>query len=83
MAEDNQDVLLLLSRAFKRTQPSARLVFFENDGELVAHFRKHRIPPKLLLLDLQMPVMSGLEALQAIRAKGLLRWNAGRHLFFS
>ena len=70
IAEDNQDIRLILSRAFRRIHPSVSLIFFKNGAELVEHFKTHPVLPRLLLLDMQMPVMDGLQALRAIRARG-------------
>ena len=60
----------MLSRAFERTNPASRLLFFENGSELVQYYQVHREFPTVLLLALQMPVMGGLEALRAIKADG-------------
>ena len=68
VAEDNMDVRLFLSRAFKRTEPTLSLVFFRNGAELVDYFHIHPALPRLLLLDMEMPVMNGLDALRGIRA---------------
>jgi CheY-like chemotaxis protein len=70
VAEDNQDVRLILSRAFKRTHPLITPVFFQDGSELVKHFLANRSSPKLLLLDLQMPVMDGIDALRALKTEG-------------
>jgi len=70
IAEDNQDVRLILSRAFRRIHSSVNPVFFKNGAELVEHFHTHPALPRLLLLDMQMPIMDGLQALRAIRAEG-------------
>jgi CheY-like chemotaxis protein len=68
IAEDNLDVRLFLSRAFKRTEPSPKLVFFRNGAELIEHFHAHSALPRLLLLDVEMPVMNGLTTLACIAA---------------
>ena len=70
IAEDNHDVCLMLDRAFKRSHPSVRPIFFHDGLTLVESFRKNHARPKLLLLDLQMPIMTGLEALGALLAEG-------------
>jgi len=70
VAEDNADVRLMLDRAFKRAITDVRPIFFPNGAELVEHFNEQRTRPKLLLLDLQMPVMDGLEALKHLRKDG-------------
>ena len=68
VAEDNMDVRLFLTRAFKRVEPTLSLVFFRNGAELVEYFHDHYELPRLLLLDMEMPVMNGLDALRGIRA---------------
>jgi CheY-like chemotaxis protein len=70
IAEDNLEVRFFLTRAFKRTEPSLHLVFFPNGEELIKHFHGHRELPRMVLLDMEMPVMNGLDALKGIRADG-------------
>jgi CheY-like chemotaxis protein len=70
IAEDNEDVRLMLERAFKRGHPAERPLFFEDGAKLYAYCKVQPRDPKLLLLDLQMPVMGGLDALEAIRQDG-------------
>ncbi len=69
IADDNDDVRLFLERAFKRLD-LGQPVFFSNGAELLAHFEAGGVPPKVLLLDLQMPVMDGLSALNTLRQRG-------------
>ncbi|HEX7862257.1 MAG TPA: response regulator [Verrucomicrobiae bacterium] len=68
IAEDNTDVRIFLQRAFRNSEPSPNLVFFRNGAELVEHFHEHSPLPRLLLLDMEMPVMNGLTALSCIGA---------------
>lgn len=63
-ADDNEDSRKLASLILKR---EGMLVAQAEDGrEALDHFLAN--PVALILMDLEMPVMSGLEAIRAIRA---------------
>jgi two-component system, response regulator len=79
LIEDNEDDVTLAEMAFKRAKVSSRL---ENvsDGQAALDFLHYhgkyanRTPvenPALILLDLKLPLVSGLEVLKAIRANPL------------
>jgi len=65
----------MLQRAFKRWEKALPVRFFDNGSALVEHARSERIWPKILLLDLQMPIMGGLEALKALGAHPGSHWS--------
>ncbi len=75
LAEDNPDDILLTQRAFKKSKVANEL-FIVKDGQEVLDFlfaegkydgRDTSIMPEVILLDLKMPRMDGLEVLKRIR----------------
>jgi len=75
LAEDNPDDILLTQRAFKKSKVANELVIVR-DGQEVLDFlfaegkydgRDTSIMPEVILLDLKMPRMDGLEVLKRIR----------------
>lgn len=79
MADDDPDDRLLLHEAFEENHLMNNLETVEDGEELMALLRREgkyvdsEISPGLLLLDLNMPRKSGLEALREIRADARLR----------
>lgn len=75
LAEDNPDDVLLTQRAFKKSNFANELIIV-NDGQECLDYlfaedkykdRDRSIMPEVILLDLKMPKMDGLEVLKRIR----------------
>lgn len=81
MADDDDDDRLLAQDALAESRLEAQLQFVENGEELLdylCHRGKFNVPsesprPGLILLDLNMPLKDGREALKEIRADPELR----------
>jgi CheY-like chemotaxis protein len=72
LVEDNPGDAQLVRMAFAEALPSAR-VSVVTDGEAALVRLRDEGPPDLLLLDLNLPRLSGHEVLQEIRADAALR----------
>lgn len=71
VVEDNEDDVVLLKRAMIKARVD-RQVIVVHDGELALDFLlgpdgQTLGPPEVVLLDLQLPRLSGLETLKALR----------------
>jgi PAS domain S-box-containing protein len=66
IAEDNEVNKFLISRILENVLPDCDLVHAENGEIAVNLFKKEQ--PDLILMDIQMPIMSGIEATEIIRA---------------
>ena len=76
LAEDNPDDVLLTQRAFKKSNILNELVVVHDGQETLDYLfgkgkykeRDISVMPEIILLDLKMPKLDGLEALKKIRA---------------
>jgi two-component system, response regulator len=75
LVEDNPDEVILTQRAFAKTRITHELIVV-SDGRQALDFlfsqgeysgRDHLFLPRLILLDLKLPLIGGLEVLNAIR----------------
>ncbi|NHJ39714.1 MAG: response regulator [Asgard group archaeon] len=83
LAEDNPDDIILTKRAFKKSDILNELIIVNNGQEALDYLfcngkfknRDPKITPELILLDLKMPKVDGLEVLKQIREN-----NQTKHL---
>ncbi len=67
-ADDDLDDIQLLTDAFAPYAAVVELQAFANGLDLILHLKSRRSdPPCLVILDINMPVMSGKEALRTLR----------------
>jgi len=67
IADDDEDDRLLLRYAFAEHSPECHLLFAEDGLALLDALSEAETEPCLIILDLNMPRINGLEALQLLR----------------
>jgi len=71
MVEDDADFALLARHALSRAEVAASLDVVGNGEEAVSYLERAKVePPALVLLDLKLPKLSGVDVLRWIRAEG-------------
>lgn len=70
--EDNLDHILFVTKALKKINERINVIAVDNGREALTMLHKYdqkdRVLPKLILLDLNMPGLSGLDILKEIKA---------------
>lgn len=69
MAEDDEDDLYLLQQAFNWHAPDCTLVCVTNGEHLLQELQTASPLPQLILLDLNMPLLDGIQTLQILRSQ--------------
>jgi len=67
LVDDDEDDRFLIQQVFKQYSPDCNLKDLGNGEELLDALTQASSLPSLILLDLNMPLMGGLEALERIR----------------
>jgi CheY-like chemotaxis protein len=71
LCDDDEEDHFVFSQALRDILPKAHLTTFLNGSDLL--FQLHRRQPDILFLDINMPMMNGIECLKAIRSDSILR----------
>lgn len=67
IAEDEDDNITFLKTVFKHS--TVNLLVAKNGQEVLDYFNK-KIPIHLLLLDIKMPILNGLDVVEKLRSQG-------------
>lgn len=81
VVDDDEDDLYLIQEAFKVCLKEEKVLLASSGMDLLSQLETVKILPSFLLLDLNMPLMSGFEVLQKLRADA--RYNLMPVLIFS
>ncbi|CAG5074698.1 Chemotaxis protein CheY [Dyadobacter sp. CECT 9623] len=68
LADDDSDDRFFIQQAFKSCGVSAKVIEAENGAELINFLKKPDLNVSLIILDMNMPKMNGLEAMTQIKA---------------
>jgi CheY-like chemotaxis protein len=68
--DDNEDEVLLAKKALAKTGLKIRTEVASSGKAGIAFLEGEGVPPALIMIDLKMPGMSGVETLRRIRADG-------------
>lgn len=68
VAEDDADDILLLQAALSDTNFPLQVLFVADGSEVINHLAVHGLLPALMILDVNMPKINGLQVLEFIKA---------------
>ncbi|HWA33372.1 MAG TPA: response regulator, partial [Cyclobacteriaceae bacterium] len=69
LVEDNNDDAELAVRALKTNNVTENILHLRDGQEAIDYiFHPGTVPPKLILLDIKMPVVDGVEVLKQIKS---------------
>ncbi len=83
LIEDDEDDQFLIEKALKAQQLPNKIRFFANGQLALDYFEKTTEQPFLILCDINMPIMNGLELRQRINESDYLREKAIPFIFLT
>jgi len=81
--EDDEDDKELLEEIFKRLNYRNEIIFFPDGEEALAYIAREDVMPFLILSDINMPRISGLELKKKIHTDAQLQIKCIPYLFFT
>ncbi|MEB2780451.1 response regulator [Algoriphagus sp. C2-6-M1] len=81
--EDDMDDQLILVEVFKQLNYSNKLIFFEDGEDALEYLIETDVEPFLVLSDINMPKLNGLELREKVHNNEDLRLKSIPYLFFS
>ncbi|GAB2521702.1 response regulator [Spirosoma aerophilum] len=81
--EDDEDDQLLLTQVIKKLIIRNQIIFFQDPEEALTYLLSTDIEPFIVLSDINMPKLSGLELREKVHANESLRLKCIPYLFFT
>ncbi|SFD22808.1 response regulator [Spirosoma endophyticum] len=81
--EDDEDDQLLLTQIIKKLTTPNEIIFFQDPEEALTYLLSTDIEPFIVLSDINMPKLSGLELREKVHANESLRLKCIPYLFFT
>ena len=81
--EDDEDDQLLLIQVFKKITATNEIIFFEDPEEALTYLTSSEVEPFIVLSDINMPKLSGMELREKVHANESLRLKCIPYLFFT
>ena len=81
--EDDEDDRLFLNEAFKNLNYKNQIIYFENGEEALNYLTTSEIEPFIILSDISMPKLNGMELREKVHNNENLRLKCIPYLFFS
>ena len=83
MIDDSKDDLLFMLEAFRDIPQTYSIVTFNKSTEALKHIQNNRNKVFIIICDLNMPKMTGIELLASINAEHELKMHAIPFIFLS
>jgi CheY-like chemotaxis protein len=81
--EDDEDDQLLMTQVFKQIKATNEIIFFIDPEEALTYLTSTEVEPFIVLSDINMPKLSGMELREKVHANESLRLKCIPYLFFT